>query len=58
MTLNEATLINETSLTINTEAGIIGGSGAQILNSGTLTVNGQDWASNYGLIAARERQAW
>ncbi len=50
MTLDEATLINETTLTIPTDAGIVANSGSHIQNNATMTVNGQEWASNYGLL--------
>jgi hypothetical protein len=52
MTLDDATLINRSSFVVSKEGGIVGQNGARIINSGTLSVNSEDSASNEGLLAS------
>ncbi len=51
LTLRQRTLSIKGSLTIPAGAGIVGAEGGQIVNSGTLTVNGEKSGANHGLIA-------
>ncbi len=48
--MEEYTLQNEGSLEINQDAGIVGSAGSEIINDGTLTVNGETAAENHGIV--------
>jgi Concanavalin A-like lectin/glucanases superfamily len=52
MSLNNATLVNNGSLAIAKEAGIVGEAGGRIINHGTLAANGENWAENHGLVSS------
>ena len=49
--LDERSLINQGTLTVPGGAGLGGSHGAQLVNSGTLVVNGESASENHGLIA-------
>jgi RHS repeat-associated protein len=52
LNLKERTLKNAGTLTVGKGSGVVGNAKAQLLNSGTLIVNGEPSTSNHGLIAS------
>jgi hypothetical protein len=51
LNLGGSTFENEGKLSVSTSSGIQGDSHTHLINTGTLTVNGEPWEENHGLIS-------